>query len=243
MDALTGNGKGRVGEAPGTRATPRSPGPRPPLVVERAPEPVALDDDRFYLRRGKRLASFAILLLSAPLALPLLALLAAANALWFRDPRLAFYGQERVGHRGRVFRIWKLRTMRAGTGSPEDRVTAFGRLLRVTHLDELPQLWNVLRGDMVFVGPRPEMLGLHHWATATLPGFEERLRVPPGLTGLAQVTLGYAEPEAEAYRRKLAADRRYLEHLSPRLDAWILWRTLLWMLGIRGRRPGGRGRG
>lgn len=146
-----------------------------------------------------------------------------------------FFTQPRVGWRGRVFVLWKFRTMRDGPGADEARVTRFGRFLRNTHLDELPQLWNVLRGEMSLIGPRPEMLATEHWAAERCPGFVERLCLKPGLTGFAQITQGYTDlGDESAYRAKLALNRRYRAELSFTTDAAILVRTVAWMLRARG---------
>jgi lipopolysaccharide/colanic/teichoic acid biosynthesis glycosyltransferase len=120
-------------------------------------------------------------------------------------------------------------------GKDAARVTRFGRFLRNTHLDELPQLWNVLRGDMSLIGPRPEMLATERWAAERCPGFVERLCLKPGLTGFAQITQGYTDQgDAAAYRAKLALNRRYRDELSFTTDCAILVRTVAWMLRARG---------
>jgi lipopolysaccharide/colanic/teichoic acid biosynthesis glycosyltransferase len=101
-------------------------------------------------------------------------------------------------------------------------------------LDELPQLYNVLRGEMSFIGPRPEMVEVEAWASDQIPGFTERLAIKPGITGLAQVTQGYTPRDVDAYRRKLAINREYLATLSMSRDLGIVVRTALWMLRGRG---------
>ena len=166
-------------------------------------------------------------LLAVPIAL--------LNACVQGSLRRVFFAQPRVGRRGRVFTLYKFRTLLDGAGDDERRVTRFGRLLRNTHLDELPQLWNVLVGDMSLIGPRPEMLATERWAARHCPEFCQRLVLRPGLTGLAQVTQGYTEGGDErAYRAKLALNRRYRRRLGWRLDCAILARTALWMLRGRG---------
>ena len=175
--------------------------------------------------------------------LPLGLAVALMNAVVLRDPRKVLFVQERCGLHGRPFRMLKFRTMRdldsgltASPGSAADiaRVTRFGRFLRNTHLDELPQLINVLRGQMALIGPRPEMVSMEIWAQARVPGFGARLVIPPGLTGYAQITQGYAPQEVDAYQRKLDLNLDYLERISLRTDVWILWRTLFWVLRGRG---------
>ena len=194
--------------------------------------------------------TYALLLVALPVALAVLAPLVLANWLSFRDLRLVFFHQERVGRHGRVFRIHKLRTMRpledsgsfeAWSDGDRNRVTALGRFLRSTHLDEVPQIWNIVRGDMDFIGPRPEMVEVHEWACREVPGFERRLALRPGITGLAQITQGYAGRCPRAYRRKLSADERYRRTLSFAGDLSILARTVAWML--RGRGWGWRSQG
>jgi exopolysaccharide biosynthesis polyprenyl glycosylphosphotransferase len=150
-----------------------------------------------------------------------------------------FYRQTRVGREGRPFQLWKLRTMRRGaeieTGavlaSPGDpRVTRIGRALRAARLDEIPQLWNVLVGDMSIVGPRPERPEFTREFTKTVPGWALRHASRPGLTGLAQVSGEYSsEPEI-----KLRYDLAYLNNWSFGLDLSILLRTLRVILTRRG---------
>jgi exopolysaccharide biosynthesis polyprenyl glycosylphosphotransferase len=168
---------------------------------------------------------------------PLLALAALFVALTSRGG--VFYKQNRVGKDGRVFELWKLRTMRPGaeieTGAvlatPDDpRVTAVGKLLRAARVDEIPQLWNVLRADMSLVGPRPERPEFTARFSETVAGYELRHTVRPGLTGLAQVSGDYAsEPEI-----KLRYDLAYLNNWSFGLDLTILLRTLPVILTRRG---------
>lgn len=178
-------------------------------------------------------------------ALPALAVgvcIALVNAFVIGSPRQVLFGQERVGRRGRVFRLWKFRTMRgtAADGSDEERVTRFGRLLRNSHLDELPQLINVLRGEMCLIGPRPEMVEIERWAVDAVPGFEERLALTPGLTGWAQITQGYAAQDAEAYALKRDKNREYAARISPAGDVAILLRTVSWVLKRKGWWPSGK---
>jgi lipopolysaccharide/colanic/teichoic acid biosynthesis glycosyltransferase len=200
--------------------------------------------DGFYVRHGKRWLGLCLLVTALPLVCALAFPIALVNAVLFRDPRRVLFTQVRVGRDGRPFRIWKFRTMREeppgahfeswSGGADGRRVTRFGRLLRNTHLDELPQALNVLRGDMDLVGPRPEMAEIHAWACEEVEGFALRNVVRPGVTGLAQVTQGYAGRDAEAYRAKLAADREYVRTISLRTDLGLLLRTLGWMLAGRG---------
>ena len=199
-----------------------------------------------YLHGGRRVLSLA-----GALALGLPALLVglpiALVNLWLHRGR-ALFSQPRVGRDGRVFRIWKFRTYASGHRADEGarafarwsrgegEVTRFGGWLRDRHLDELPQLWNVLAGDMDLVGPRPEMVEVHRWASASIPEFAQRNVARPGLTGLAQVTHGYAGRDVEAYRRKLTADLEYLAAPSLRRDLALLARTVVWL--VRPKRAG-----
>lgn len=220
---------------------------RPRVRAERALP--ARGADGAYARYGRPCLRAALLVASAAPAVLLGLPIALVNALYFRSLREVLFRQERVGLGGRVFWIHKFRTMRAGEsgafhswshGQDGLRVTRFGRFLRNTHLDELPQLLNILRGEMDFIGPRPEMLEIHAWACQRIPGFAQRNAVLPGVTGLAQVTLGYAEKDEAQYRRKLFLDRSYIAQRCLRLDLAILARTLAWMALGRGWRQASR---
>jgi lipopolysaccharide/colanic/teichoic acid biosynthesis glycosyltransferase len=169
---------------------------------------------------------------------PLIVLLAALVKLTSRGP--AFYTQTRLGRLGVPFTIYKLRTMvnkcESLTGPrwsmPGDpRVTGLGRFLRASHLDELPQLLNVLRGDMSLIGPRPERPEFLPQLERACPGYRARLAVRPGVTGLAQVQLP-ADTSIESVRRKLAYDLYYIRHLSAGLDLALLVCTGLYALGL-----------
>jgi lipopolysaccharide/colanic/teichoic acid biosynthesis glycosyltransferase len=172
------------------------------------------------------------------LAAPLIALAALLVKLTSRGP--AFYTQTRVGRNGRLFTIYKVRTMvhrcESLTGPrwsvPGDpRVTALGQVLRVTHLDELPQLLNVLRGEMSLIGPRPERPEFVPELEAALPSYRDRLAVLPGVTGLAQVQLP-ADTDLDSVRKKLAYDLFYIRNLTPVLDLRILVCTALYAVGV-----------
>ena len=189
------------------------------------------------VRRALDLA-FAILGgLLLGLLLPLLALLIRLDS-----PGPVFYGQTRVGRGGRPFRLFKLRTMRndAEAGGPEwaaagdPRVTAVGRWLRRTRLDELPQVLNILRGEMSVIGPRPERPEFVERLASEIPFYRARHAVRPGLTGWAAVNQDYAASTADALV-KLQYDLYYIKNESPLLDANIVLRTLAIVLGLRGR--------
>ena len=169
--------------------------------------------------------SFAALIITAP-AIAILALLVRATS---RGP--AFFCQQRVGLRGRDFTIYKLRTMvvdaERETGPTladpyDDRVTPLGRILRTTRLDELPQFFNVLRGEMSVIGPRPERPEFTRNYIGKIPGYTKRLTVKPGITGLAQVCGGY---DTDVYT-KLRYDWVYVYHQSLWLDLKILLQTV-----------------
>ncbi len=194
-----------------------------------------LEPDGFYVRRAREPFLYLMSCLLLPAAIPVAILIALVNARIHGSPRRILFRQERVGRRGRIFVLHKFRTMRDSREDDRSRVTRFGRFLRNTHLDELPQLWDVLRGEMSLVGPRPEMIATEAWAAGRWPKFSRRLVLRPGLTGLAQITQGYAsEGDEAAYRRKLALNRLYLARISFSLDCAILARTALWMLTGRG---------
>jgi lipopolysaccharide/colanic/teichoic acid biosynthesis glycosyltransferase len=171
-------------------------------------------------------------------ALPLIVL--SALLVRLTSPGPAFYTQTRVGRHGRLFTIYKIRTMvddcESLTGPrwsmPGDpRITWIGHILRRTHLDELPQLLNVLRGEMGLIGPRPERPEFVAELELALPHYNHRHTVLPGVTGLAQVQLP-PDTELESVRRKLAHDLYYIEHLSPWLDLRILCCTVLYACGV-----------
>jgi lipopolysaccharide/colanic/teichoic acid biosynthesis glycosyltransferase len=174
----------------------------------------------------------------ATVALPVVALAALVVKLTSRGP--AFYTQTRVGRDGHLFTIYKIRTMihncESLTGPrwsiPGDpRVTRFGRFLRLSHLDELPQLLNVLRGDMSLIGPRPERPEFLPELERFLPAYRQRLAVRPGVTGLAQVQLP-PDTDMGSVRHKLAYDLYYIRNLSPWLDVRLLAGTAFYALGL-----------
>jgi lipopolysaccharide/colanic/teichoic acid biosynthesis glycosyltransferase len=177
--------------------------------------------------------------------------LAFATAIKLDDGGPIFYCQDRVGQGGRIFSAMKFRSMRvdaeAGTGaiqatSGDPRVTRVGRFLRATAMDELPQLWNILRGDMSFVGPRAlrpgeiEVDGGKLVALEDVPGFEHRIAVRPGLTGIAQI---YA-PRDVTRRHKFRYDRLYVAKRSGWLDVRLIllsfWISVLGTWETRGRK-------
>jgi len=168
---------------------------------------------------------------------PLVAILALLVKMTSRGP--AFYTQTRLGLGGRTFRIIKIRTMHhnceASTGAvwslPGDsRVTGLGRLLRDTHLNELPQLLNILAGHMAFVGPRPERPEISKKIERALPDFRARLAIRPGVTGLAQMRLP-ADTDLQGVRKKLAHDLYYIREANLWLDIQIVFSTGFYFVG------------
>lgn len=176
------------------------------------------------------------------LTAPLLAIVAAAIRATSTGPIL--YRQERVGHRGRVFRIIKFRSMRVDAEQDgnaqfaarrDERVTPIGRLLRMTRIDELPQLFNVLVGDMSIVGPRPERPVFVERFKQSLALYDMRHHAKPGITGWAQVKDAYAASEAETHR-KLSCDLYYIKRGSLLMDLEIMARTIFVIILCRGSR-------
>jgi lipopolysaccharide/colanic/teichoic acid biosynthesis glycosyltransferase len=170
-----------------------------------------------YEKAGKRTLDVALSALMLVLTAPLQAALAVTIRKTEGPP--ALFRQERAGRHGAPFILYKFRTMRPGDERPAERVTPLGRVLRNSSLDELPQLWNVLTGDMSLVGPRP----LHMRYNARYNARQRRrLAVRPGLTGLAQ-TQGR---NALTWDEKFDWDVRYVEAMTLRQDLRILWSTL-----------------
>jgi lipopolysaccharide/colanic/teichoic acid biosynthesis glycosyltransferase len=179
-------------------------------------------------------AAFVLVLIAAPI------IGVAAVLIRLTSPGPVFYSQTRLGRQGRRYTLYKLRTMRHNcekdsgpcwsvAGDP--RVTPLGRILRRLHMDELPQLINVLRGDMALVGPRPERPEFLPQLHTALPLYRTRLLVRPGLSGLAQVQLP-PDTDLESVRRKLAYDLYYVRYRSPWLDLRILLATGLHLICV-----------
>jgi len=178
----------------------------------------------------KRFIDLVMVLLASPAALLTIVTIAILVAAMTGRP--IFFVQDRVGRNGRVFKMMKLRTMQPhpakesiATAKNDCRITGIGKFLRRSHLDELPQLWNVLRGDMTLIGPRPEQPALVARYAVAIPHYELRHLVTPGLSGWAQVYYGYASDEHET-RDKLAFDLFYVQHFGPAMDLKILARTI-----------------
>lgn len=192
-------------------------------------------------RTRKRLFDIVLVVASLPIALVLLGIGAAVVLITMGRPIL--FVQTRVGLGGKTFRMYKLRTMRrlaaiegAATQNGGDaRITPAGYWLRRFRIDELPQLWNVLKGDMSIIGPRPEWDVLSRDYLEQLPAYAYRHLVRPGITGWAQVRGGYASDLAET-RTKVGYDLFYIKNLSFALDVQILARTIWTLLTGRGAR-------
>jgi len=150
----------------------------------------------------------------------------------FFNPGTVFFVQDRMGRNGRKFRMIKFRSMVKGSDDArapgakleEDRIPPLGAFMRKMRIDELPNFINVLRGEMSVVGPRPDAYNHAKHYIATMEGYNGRHRVKPGITGLAQVELGYAESTDEV-KEKAMLDNRYVEKLCGRLDLYVIWRT------------------
>ena len=186
----------------------------------------------------KRSFDFLLALVMLVISAPIILLCMLLVRLTSRGPSL--YSQTRVGLHGRIYRIFKIRTMyhdcekRSGpqwSQAGDPRVTPLGRCLRRTHLDELPQLWNVLKGEMSLVGPRPERPEFIPGLAQAIPCYRERLNVRPGVTGLAQVQFP-ADTDLDSVRRKLACDLHYAQYPSLWLDLRLLLATAAKMFGV-----------
>lgn len=193
------------------------------------------------LRRVKRAIDVIVSSLMLVAASPVMLL--AALAVRLESPGPVIYKQARVGLREKEFTVYKFRSMRADAekngavwASQNDaRVTKVGKFMRKTRIDELPQLWNVLKGDMSFIGPRPERMAFVSELKKTIPWYSLRHTVKPGLTGWAQVSYPYGASEEDA-RRKLEYDLYYIKNISLLLDINILLKTLGVVLFPRGAR-------
>lgn len=176
-------------------------------------------------------ALFFGVLLALPLLLPLMAVVAAV--VYFNSGRPVLFWQERVGQDGQAFQLVKFRTMtrdseRSGPAfakSGDQRVTPVGAFLRKFRLDELPQFWNVLRGEMSIIGPRPEQWAFVAEFEESIPLYTTRHWVRPGITGWAQVNQGYTDSVGQT-TEKLQYDFFYVKHCSLSLDALIVWKTI-----------------
>ncbi len=193
-----------------------------------------------FLIAYKRLVSIMVAILGLVLTLPLLPFVAIAIKL--SSPGKLLYHQKRVGRNDKTFYCHKFRTMRADAeadtgptwaGDEDPRITTVGHFLRSSRLDEIPQLWNVLRGEMSLIGPRPERPEFVEWLKREIPHYDLRHTVRPGITGWAQVRYKYGNT-VEDSKEKLRYDLFYIKHMSPGLDALILLETVKTILLARG---------
>ena len=182
---------------------------------------------------AKRSIDIAVAIIGLIVSFPLAVLIMAAIKL--DSPGPIFLRQSRVGFKGKTFSMIKFRSMRhdaeVHTGpvwakESDPRVTRVGNFIRKTHLDEIPQLLNVLKGEMSLVGPRPERPHFVHEFRQVIPHYDRRLCVKPGITGLAQVRQGYDET-LEDVKRKLKYDTLYIRNMCPLLDLKVLSMTLI----------------
>lgn len=195
--------------------------------------------DKRYFWYLKRLCDLLVSGIGFCLALPLLPVIALAIKLDSRGP--VFYSQQRMGRGGRPFRAWKLRTMVDGadrnnvhwTTDNDHRITRVGRIIRKSRLDEVPQLLNIIKGDMSLIGPRPEALSLAEMYLREIAYYAERHMVTPGITGWAQINYPYGN-SLEDTRQKLMYDFYYIKNRSVVLDLMIFLRTIRIMLTGKG---------
>ena len=202
------------------------------------------------VRAGRGPTSFRYLaskrafdLIGSLLLLP--ALVLAALVLLLLNPFLnrgvLLFSQERMGQDSRPFRAWKFRSMSAAPdiqrgafdALDSHRITRLGGILRKTRVDELPQVWNVVRGEMSLIGPRPDYYPHALVYAEQVPGYRARHVVKPGISGYAQTEVGYVDGP-DGVRAKVAADLHYVRHASFRFDLWIAWRTIRVVFGGQG---------
>jgi lipopolysaccharide/colanic/teichoic acid biosynthesis glycosyltransferase len=192
----------------------------------------------------KRVWDFAMTIVALPFLVPVLAVVALLIKL--DSPGPVFFRQQRLGYRGRTFWMYKFRSMRhaeagddarhaAMTRDEDDRVTRIGRTIRRYRIDELPQVVNILKGEMSWIGPRPEAVALSHWYEAELPFYRYRHIVRPGITGWAQVKQGHVA-EVGLVLWKLQYDFYYIKNFSFWLDLLIIARTIRTVLSGFGAR-------
>jgi sugar transferase (PEP-CTERM system associated) len=191
------------------------------------------------LQIARRMVSILISSVLLAICLPFIPIIALAVR--FSSPGPIFFRQTRVGRRGRNFTIYKFRTMRQDAEAKgavwatknDARVTSLGRLMRKIRLDEIPQLWNVIRGDMAFVGPRPERPEFVQWLSNEIPYYDLRHMIRPGITGWAQVRFRYGA-SLEETKQKLEYDLYYVKHISLGLDLLIMFETIKTIMLRRG---------
>jgi sugar transferase (PEP-CTERM system associated) len=195
-----------------------------------------LNKSALFIRRSASILISTVGLVLALPIMPIVALLVKVSS-----PGPVLFTQERVGRKGKRFTIYKFRTMRQDAEAAgarwatknDPRITAIGRFLRKTRLDEIPQFWCVLKGDMSFVGPRPERPEFVQWLSGAIPYYNLRHIIRPGLTGWAQVRYNYGASLDET-KEKLKYDLYYIKHMSLSLDLLIMFKTIKTVLLWRG---------
>ncbi len=215
------------------------------VMVERVNPSWLLFSDGFYVsitKRGiKRIMDISVASVMLLISLPIFVV--SAIVIKLESPGEVFYRQERVGKNGKVFRIVKFRSMSADAekdgpvwaSTTDDRVTRYGRFMRKTRIDELPQLFNVLKGEMSFVGPRPERPVFVEELAKNIPFYTIRQMVKPGITGWAQVSYPYGASMEDALR-KLEYDLYYIKNLSIGMDLATIFQTIKVVLFQKGAR-------
>ncbi|HEY3704751.1 MAG TPA: TIGR03013 family XrtA/PEP-CTERM system glycosyltransferase [Terracidiphilus sp.] len=194
---------------------------------------------RPFQRLVRRILSFAVALIALSICLPFIPVIILAVRM--SSPGPVLFRQTRVGRFGKTFTVFKFRTMRQDAEkngavwakANDPRVTRLGKMMRKTRLDEIPQLWNVLRGDMAFVGPRPERPEFVEWLRKDISFYDLRNMVLPGLTGWAQVRFQYGA-SLEDTKRKLEYDLYYIKHQSIGLDLLVMFETIKTIVLRRG---------
>lgn len=179
----------------------------------------------------KRIFDFLLITLSLPVTLPLMLIVAIMIKLESKGSII--FTQDRVGLNGRIFKLYKFRTMFANSeihgakfaAKNDDRVTRIGKVIRKLRIDELPQFWNILKGDMSLIGPRPEQKAFVQQLAEDIEGYNLRHLVRPGISGWAQVTQGYTSSSDET-REKLEYDLFYIKHYSFKFDLVITIKTI-----------------
>lgn len=183
----------------------------------------------------KRIWESILIIASFPIAIPIMII--TAVLIKIENPGPAMFIQERVGQGGKVFRIYKFRSMTVRPSNAESkfateeqaRVTRIGKVIRKVRIDELPQFFNVLKGEMALIGPRPEQESFVKQFEEEIPFYGYRHMVKPGITGWAQTVQGYAD-DVDSTREKLAHDLYYIKHLSVWLDINIVFKTIRTMV-------------
>jgi exopolysaccharide biosynthesis polyprenyl glycosylphosphotransferase len=214
-------------------------------MVEKVDPSWMLFSEGFYVRRMTRMLKrmIDITVASAMLVVSLPVFLLSAVIISFESPGGVFYRQDRVGANGRVFNIIKFRSMYADAekdgpvwaAAEDSRITRYGAFIRKTRIDELPQLINVIRGDMSFVGPRPERPVFVSELTQQIPFYSMRHALRPGITGWAQIYYPYGASKEDALR-KLEYDLYYIKNLSIGMDLSTIFQTIKVVLFQKGAR-------